>query len=402
MSHYNVAPCVPVLTQKHQGYILIIFTVTNTLTHQIYVGSTRNDLEDQWEKMVAAAEQDLDYPLYRDIRRYGTDIFHREVYDMAESRAELAELEQNAVQELNAISLRGHKTSTVIIKKKTQVRRKASDAEKELLDLLDSFATDEMIDDLPIEELSPKKKEGASVFGELAREDNDNDRVVKPTVATQTNAAKANNTTTSVSKSKTSALMLEQVRQITLNESGKFDALAAAKTIIAQAAKEEEARAAAAKAEAEAAVERSKRTSRTNGKVSIDLNLDDSINAQLAAITAAVDSVLAGDTSAANNLETLIFAPAETHTRLPSTDSLQPRSAPLHENLAVEQTATIEDSVSEPVKKISEKEQRIIDAMARHRIARSQRSGATLENEVAVLRAQLIELNDRVAAMAIS
>ena len=391
MSRYNVAPCTSVLTQKHQGYLLIIFTVTNTLTHQIYVGSTRNDLEDQWEKMVAAAEQDLDYPLYRDIRRYGTDIFHREVYDMAESRAELAELEQNAVQELNAISLRGHKTSTVIIKKKTSVRRKASDAEKELLDLLDSFATDEMIDDLPIEELSPKKKEGASVFGELAREDNDNDRVVKPTVAAQTNVAKANNAATSVSRSKTSALMLEQVRQTTPNESGKFDALAAAKMIIAQAAKEEE-----------AAVERSKRTSRSNGKVSIDLNLDDSINAQLAAITAAVDSVLAGDTSAANNLETLILAPAEPHTPLPSTDSVQPQSAPLQKNLAVEKTATIEDSMSEPVKKISEKQQRIIDAMARHRIARSQRSGATLENEVAVLRDQLNELNDRVAAMAIS
>ncbi len=402
MSRYNVAPCTSVLTQKHQGYLLIIFTVTNTLTHQIYVGSTRNDLEDQWEKMVAAAEQDLDYPLYRDIRRYGTDIFHREVYDMAESRAELAELEQNAVQELNAISLRGHKTSTVIIKKKTSVRRKASDAEKELLDLLDSFATDEMIDDLSIEELSPKKKEGASVSGELAREDNDNDRVVKPTVAAQTHVAKANNAATSVSKSKTSALMLEQVRQTTLNELGKFDALAAAKMIIAQAAKEEEAKAAAAKAEAEAAVERSKRTSRSNGKVSIDLNLDDSINAQLAAITAAVDSVLAGDTSAANNLETLILAPAEPHTPLPSTDSVQPQSAPLQENLAVEQTATIEDSMSEPVKKISEKQQRIIDAMARHRIARSQRSGATLENEVAVLRDQLNELNDRVAAMAIS
>ena len=402
MSRYNVAPCTSVLTQKHQGYLLIIFTVTNTLTHQIYVGSTRNDLEDQWEKMVAAAEQDLDYPLYRDIRRYGTDIFHREVYDMAESRAELAELEQNAVQELNAISLRGHKTSTVIIKKKTPLRRKASDAEKELLDLLDSFATDEMIDDLPIEELSPKKKEGASVFGELARENNDNDRVVKPTVAAQTNVAKANNAATSVSKSKTSALILEQVRQTTPNESGKFDALAAAKMIIAQAAKEEEAKAAAAKAEAEAAVERSKRTSRSNGKVSIDLNLDDSINAQLAAITAAVDSVLAGDTSAANNLETLILAPAEPHTPLPSTDSVQPQSAPLQENLAVEQTATIEDSMSEPVKKISEKHQRIIDAMARHRIARSQRSGATLENEVAVLRDQLNELNDRVAAMAIS
>ena len=400
MSRYNVAPCTSVLTQKHQGYLLIIFTVTNTLTHQIYVGSTRNDLEDQWEKMVAAAEQDLDYPLYRDIRRYGTDIFHREVYDMAESRAELAELEQNAVQELNAISLRGHKTSTVIIKKKTSVRRKASDAEKELLDLLDSFATDEMIDDLP-EEFSPKKKEGASVSGELAREDNDNDRVVKPTAAAQTNATKANNAVTSAGKSKTSALMLEQVRQTMLNESGKFDTLAAAKTIIAQAAKEEEAKAAAAKAEAEAAVERSKRTSRTNGKVSIDLNLDDSINAQLAAITAAIDSVLAGDMSAANNLETLTLAPAEPHT-LPSTESTQPLSTPVQENLAVAQTATIEDSVSEPVKKISEKEQRIIDAMARHRIARSQRSGATLENEVAVLRDQLNELNDRVAAMAIS
>lgn len=76
---------------------MIIFTVTNKVTKQIFVGSTRNDLESQWEKMVAAAHQDLDYPLYREIRIHGEDEFTVEEWDRAESREELAELEQDAI-----------------------------------------------------------------------------------------------------------------------------------------------------------------------------------------------------------------------------------------------------------------------------------------------------------------
>ncbi len=353
-----------VISQKHQGCLLIIFTVTNTVTNQVYVGSTRNDLEDQWDKMVVAAEQDLDYPLYRDIRRYGVDAFIREVYDMAEHRSELAELEQNAVEDLNAISLRGHKTSTVIIKKKTPVRRKASEAEKELLDLLDTFASDDVLDDLPEQE---PKKESPPSTGYIVKNEPKPAEAAKP----------APKPTPAITK---------------------FDALTAAKAIIAQAAREEEEKSAAAEAEVKAAAERSRRASRTTGNISIDLDMDDTINAQLAALTAAIDGLLAGDSSAASLLET------QTRTAL---SSIQEQSSVI-EQVSAQSPASEPEPEPEPeqqsvpeevVKVVSEKDKRIIVAMALHREARNKRTSSVIEAETAQLQERLAELNQRVAAM---
>ncbi|MGI0117265.1 GIY-YIG nuclease family protein [Zooshikella sp. RANM57] len=88
---------------------MLIFTVTNKITGQVYVGTTRNQLEVQWAKIVAAAEMDLDFPLYKEILRYGTDEFSVEEWDYAESRDELAELEQEAINTYSALSLKGYK-----------------------------------------------------------------------------------------------------------------------------------------------------------------------------------------------------------------------------------------------------------------------------------------------------
>ncbi len=191
---------------------------------------------------------------------------------------------------------------------------------------------------------------------------------------------------------------------------GKFDALAAAKAIIAQAAQEEEAKAAAAEAEAKAEAERSKRASRTTGNVSIDLNLDDAINAQLAAITAAVDSVLAGDTSAANSLENLSIQAPEAPQAINTTAVAQDNTVEAHvasraaehaQDVAAE--PVIEESVIEqPAPVISERDQRIMDAIARQRSLRAQRSGDVIETEMAELKALLDELNQRVAAMPVA
>lgn len=103
---------------------LIIFTITNNITDQVYVGNTRNDLESQWDKMVAAAEQNMNFPLYQEIRHYGCDSFQVEEWDCTDDRSELAQLENEALKTLNAKSLKGYKTSTVIIESKKKIRRR--------------------------------------------------------------------------------------------------------------------------------------------------------------------------------------------------------------------------------------------------------------------------------------
>ena len=367
---------------------MIIFTVTNTVTNQVYVGSTRNDLEDQWDKMVAAADQNLDYPLYRDIRTHGTEAFSREIYDMAENRAELAELEQDAVDSLGAISLRGHKTSTVIIKKKAPVRRKKSAAEKELLDLLDSFASDSdsAVDDLPTDDTHKKTSETEKETGAEPTQG----RVIKaePKAPAKPQAAKPKPAARKPSPAPT-------------DSAGKFDALAAAKAIIAQAAREEEK--AAAKAAAQPASD-PKRTSRTTGNVKLDLNIDDTINAQLAAITAAVDGVLSGNTAAASQLETQSrpapqFEQETADTEESSTPAAHTPSATLAEPAEEAAAVDAKPTISEVAKVISGKERRIMDAMERHREARAKRTSDVIDSEKAHLQELLAELNNRIDNM---
>ena len=363
---------------------MIIFTVTNTVTSQIYVGSTRNDLEAQWERMVAAAEQNLDYPLYRDIRTHGCDAFTREIYDMADSRQELAELEQDAVDSLNAISLRGHKTSTVVIKKKAPVRRKKSEAEKELLDLLDTFASDAS-DDLPLEgnESKDKTKETTEAKGRVIKAETP----AQPVIQQQTSAPRS---TAKPAPKKA--------------EGGKssFDAVAAAKAILAQAAKEQEEKAAAAKSKPLDP----KRTSRTTGNVKVEVSIDDTINAQLAAITAAVDGVLAGNSDAASQLETQtrtvevtpVAAESKPVPAAVEANSAMVPATPVETAPVVE--AAPEPAVAEPPKPVlSKKEMRIMEAMERHREIRAKRTSEVVDAEKNQIQELLAELNNRVAAM---
>ncbi|WP_426414857.1 GIY-YIG nuclease family protein [Aestuariirhabdus sp. LZHN29] len=93
------------------GVNLIVFTVSNRSTGKVYVGSTRNPLLLQWEKIVEAAESGLDYPLYQEIRAQGADSFQLEEWDYADDRAELQKLEREALETFGAESLRGYKTA---------------------------------------------------------------------------------------------------------------------------------------------------------------------------------------------------------------------------------------------------------------------------------------------------
>ncbi len=125
------------------GIFLIVFTITNKVTGKVYVGSTRNDLMLQWEKIIAAAELKLDFPLYREIRAQGAESFTVEEWDYTDDRQELMELEREALVTLKAESLRGYKTSvagekTVESKtprKKAAVRRSTKSTQSQAVEV---------------------------------------------------------------------------------------------------------------------------------------------------------------------------------------------------------------------------------------------------------------------------
>ena len=222
---------------------MIIFTVTSNITGQVYVGSTRNDLEIQWEKMVAAAQQDLDYPLYREIRVNGEDAFTIEEWDRAENRQELQELEQEALDHFAAKSLRGYKTSIVKILPKKKPCQSKSSIERDL----------------------------AAIF---SLETSGSETLPSLTIKSTDSAARTQITP------QTQAALAKPARQFA--------------TEPAEARKEK------------AAQLQTTASSRANAMVQMkNINLSDDISAQLAAITAAADAVSSGDNGVSSKLQAI-------------------------------------------------------------------------------------------------
>ena len=88
---------------------MIVFTITNTITDQIYVGTSREDLDRRWEVILKAAEGGVEARLYDDIREHGVDGFAISEWAFAEDTEELRELMQAALEETGGISLQGLK-----------------------------------------------------------------------------------------------------------------------------------------------------------------------------------------------------------------------------------------------------------------------------------------------------
>ena len=305
---------------------MIIFTVTNKTTSQVYVGSTRNSLLDQWEKMVAAAEQNLDYPLYQEIRVHGPDAFMVEEWDYIENRDELNALEQEAIKTLSARSLKGYKTSTIKIqpKKKTRVRKSA--LEKELPTILSDV--DYGMDDF-------------------------DDITVAP--------AKQAQQTSEPAPASTSAAIVVAAPSIVLAAPAQSDKVAEPQT--------------------ERPAIRPEKGSQVNAVVQMsDICLSDDFSAQLEAIQAAANGVLAGDSSALELLKTP--EPVEINIEI---------AAPTEQT---ELNPKPETDVETDVE-LDSRELRIRAAIARHRKARAQKTSDNLASERRMLEQQLAELTAR-------
>ena len=90
---------------------MIVFTITNTVTDEVFVGTTKDSVEERWSQFVAAHTQDLKVKLYKDIRDYGVKAFEVDEYAVAFDRADQKDLFDEAMMQYDGISLVGVKTT---------------------------------------------------------------------------------------------------------------------------------------------------------------------------------------------------------------------------------------------------------------------------------------------------
>ena len=334
---------------------MIIFTVTNKTTSQVYVGSTRNGLIDQWEKMVAAAEQNLDYPLYCEIRTNGRDGFTVEEWDYVDDRGELAALEQEAIEIFGARSLRGYKTSTVKIQPKKKTRTRKSSIEKELANIFAEVVSEAEDDSVP-PSLSVKNTSETTA---------ETPKPTKPKPAASTPSPASSSPLTKPKEQYTQA---------------EIDRLTQA---VEASRKKEEPKAPAAPAIPD-------NCSQANAVVQMNnITLSADLTAQLAAIQAAADAVLSGDTVSAANLSAPVDKEPEP----------EPETATPEPKLATVVSMPEPEPTPEPVIEIDPKALRIREAIERHRKIRTQKTSDSKSEERRQIAKMLTDLNNRALAL---
>lgn len=95
---------------------MIIFTITNSITDQVYVGSTRNSIDNRWEEILVAAESGLEHPLFDDIREHSPQQFAIAEWAIAEDLQDMRELTREAIEIHNAVGLQGMRTTAPVVK----------------------------------------------------------------------------------------------------------------------------------------------------------------------------------------------------------------------------------------------------------------------------------------------
>jgi len=92
--------------------ILIVFTLTNEVTDEVYVGTTKDSVDERWKQYQEAAALDHTAArLFKDIRDFGAKNFTAAEYAVAYDREDLKDLFDEAMDQHAGISLVGVKTS---------------------------------------------------------------------------------------------------------------------------------------------------------------------------------------------------------------------------------------------------------------------------------------------------
>ena len=91
---------------------MIVFTITNDVTDEVYVGTTTVSIEERWNQYQEAAKLDHTAArLYKDIRDFGAKSFSLSEYAAAYDREDLKDLFDEAMDEYQGTSLVGVKTT---------------------------------------------------------------------------------------------------------------------------------------------------------------------------------------------------------------------------------------------------------------------------------------------------
>ncbi|WP_078083790.1 hypothetical protein [Microbulbifer mangrovi] len=91
---------------------MIVFTLTNEDTDQVWVGTGREGMtpEARFQQIQAAVSLGIDHPFFDELKKFGASAFTPSLFAVAEDRMELQEMVEEALDSLNAKSLVGIKT----------------------------------------------------------------------------------------------------------------------------------------------------------------------------------------------------------------------------------------------------------------------------------------------------
>ena len=102
---------------------MIVYTATDEVNGKVYVGSTREDLEEHWIALVNQAEDGADGDFFAAIRHQGADKFEIEEFGYADSSAETRALIREAQEDLGAVAVKAGRGSTVVSRTKVQAAK---------------------------------------------------------------------------------------------------------------------------------------------------------------------------------------------------------------------------------------------------------------------------------------
>ena len=282
-------------------------------------------------------------------------------------------LEQDAIELFNAKSLKGYKTTTVCIspKKKPRKSRSISAIEKELMSLLggdSDFSDDD--DETPVPVTSKKT--------DVTEDQKPQGRIIKAAEVKQEAPVEQ-------AREEKPSPLARTVATIEVPRSTVVKPRATEAPVQAVAKPEVE-------APKPAEPVQPVRASRSSSLVDLGgFELDSAISAQLAAITAAADAVLAGDISATESLTEIVAKPEAA--------ACASNEAPPATEQAAEPQEVVHPSLSEVSKTICGKEKRIREAIERHRQSKASRTSAQMNEDKEKISQMLSELNSRAQAM---
>lgn len=99
---------------------MIVFTARNKVTNEVFVGSTRNSVEEHWAQLIIKADENAAGEILEQIRSQGADSFELETWAYSETAGETRELVNDACEELNATIIKTGRAAAITTVKKAE------------------------------------------------------------------------------------------------------------------------------------------------------------------------------------------------------------------------------------------------------------------------------------------